>query len=159
LNVEVRSVNSSSWTRRLIRYGPFLAWICLIFFFSSTAASATQTSRIIGPLLHFLFPAASPDTLQQYHFLIRKCAHVTEYAILAFFTVRALARSNIAFFSHFRFLIAVLVVLLIASLDEINQSYESTRTGTPWDVALDLAGGAAMAAVLKMLCYRRKRQI
>jgi VanZ family protein len=159
LNVEVRSVNSSSWTRRLIRYGPLLVWICVIFFFSSTAASANQTSRIIGPLLHFLFPAASPETLQQYHFFIRKCAHVTEYAILAYFAIRALAHSNIALFRNFRFLIAVLVVLLIASLDEINQSFESTRSGTAWDVALDFAGGVTMAVVLKILSYKHKPHI
>src|SRR5215813_8703095 len=78
------------WPNRIKRYGPLIFWIGLIFFFSSGAASATETSRIIRPILVFLFPSASEETLRQYHFFIRKCAHLTEYALLAFWTIRAL---------------------------------------------------------------------
>ena len=142
------SLSRSSWPDRLIRYAPLLFWIALIFFFSSTAASANQTSRIIGPILHFLFPSSSDETLQQYHFLIRKCAHFTEYALLAFWAIWALTRSSHESLKKYRFLLAVLLVLVVASADEFNQSFEPSRTSSPWDVLLDCIGGATMAASL-----------
>ena len=137
-------LNSSS---RTYRYAPLVFWVALIFFFSSTAASATQTSRIIGPILHFLFPSAAEDTIQQYHFFIRKCAHFTEYALLAFWTIRALANSSREPLRRYRFLVAVVLVLMVASLDEFNQSFEPTRTSSPWDVMLDCVGGATMSLI------------
>jgi VanZ family protein len=131
----------------IFRYAPLLLWIGLIFLFSSTVASANQTSRIIGPILHFLFPSAPEVTIQQYHFLVRKCAHFTEYALLAFWSIRALATSSKQSLRKFRFVLAVLIVLLIASTDEFNQSFEPSRTSSPWDVLLDCIGGATMSFV------------
>jgi VanZ family protein len=137
------------WRNRVYRYAPLVVWVGLIFFFSSGAASTTQTSRIIRPILMFLFPTASEETLLGYHFFIRKCAHFIEYAMLAFWTVRALANSSVKLLREYRFAAAVLSVLAIATLDEFNQSFEPTRTSTIWDVTLDVAGGAAMAILLK----------
>ena len=149
----------SSLRRRSIRYIPLILWIGLIFFFSSTAASASQTSRIIGPLLHFLFPSASPESLQQYHFFIRKCAHVTEYALLAFWAIRAWKNSSYTFLKSYRFVLAAVLVLAVASLDEYNQSFEPSRTSTPWDVGLDFVGGLAMCVVLKLIQLRQDRRM
>lgn len=130
------------------RYAPLMIWVALIFFFSSTAASANQTSRIIGPILHFLFPSASEETIQLYHFFIRKCAHFTEYALLACWSVRAFARSSDGALKRYRFLIALVIVLTVALIDEFNQSFEPTRTSSVWDVGLDFVGGAAMSVAL-----------
>lgn len=128
-------------------------WVALIFFFSSTAASANQTSRIIGPILQLLFPSASAETIQQYHFFIRKCAHFTEYALLAFWTIRALAGSSHKLLKQYRFIIAIILVLTVASIDEFNQSFEPTRTSSVWDVLLDCTGGL-VASLLMWLLFR-----
>jgi VanZ family protein len=141
---------------RIYRYAPLVLWIGLVFFFSSTVASSNQTSRIIGPILHFLFPSAPEETIQNYHFFIRKCAHFTEYAILAFWGIRALAESSKPSLRKYRFLIAVLIVFLIASTDEFNQSFEPTRTSSPWDVLLDCIGGATMSLVYWTISRGRK---
>jgi VanZ family protein len=143
-------------TARLIRYGPAVLWIGVIFFFSSGSASAEQTSRFIRPLLLFFFPSSSEEMLLQYHFFIRKGAHFTEYAVLAFLTIRAFARSSFSILSKYPYLMGVLVVMVVSSLDEFNQSLEPSRTGAIWDVGLDIAGGAAMAAVLKLFSLRRR---
>jgi VanZ family protein len=37
---------------------------------------------------------------------------------------------------------------MVASLDELNQSFDPTRTGSIYDVLLDIAGGSTMAAVI-----------
>src|SRR5438105_2676047 len=76
---------------RLLRYWlPLLAWIGLIFIGSGDLMSAEHTSRFIVPFLHWLSPDLSPETLEQIHVLIRKLAHVTEYAILAVLLWRAI---------------------------------------------------------------------
>jgi VanZ family protein len=132
-----------------------LFWIVLIFTLSSTIASASQTSRVIEPILRFFSPSASPETLKQLHFFIRKCAHFTEYALLAFWAIRAWRRTRFPVVRNYRFILAVVLVLIVASADEFNQSFEPSRTSTPWDVALDVFGGTAMAIVLKLLSWRK----
>ena len=97
-----------------------------------------ETSLIIGPLLHYLFPDAPETTIALYHGYTRKLAHVTVYFVLGVLAVRSFADRG----PWPRVLIAMLIVATIAALDETNQSFEPTRTGSPWDVVLDCFGGA-----------------
>jgi VanZ family protein len=102
-----------------------------------------ETSLVIGPLLHFLFPNAPETTIAIYHGYIRKFAHFAVYFILGLLAVRSFATRS----PSTRVLIAVLTVAAVASLDETNQSFEPTRTGSAWDVLLDCFGGAFGAVV------------
>src|SRR5262252_7451396 len=77
------------WRAMLIAYAPLVLWTLVVLGFSTGQASASETSIIIGPILRFLFPSASEDTIALYHGYIRKCAHFTEYSILTFFAWRA----------------------------------------------------------------------
>jgi VanZ family protein len=141
-------MNTGRWHKRLVQYGPLAGWIALIFFFSTTAASASKTSLIIEPILRFLFSSASAETIERYHFFIRKCAHFTEYALLAFWAVRAWASSTYRILTNNRYVLAIFLVLIVASLDEFNQSFEPSRTSTPWDVLRDCIGGSTMVLLL-----------
>ena len=139
----------------IIAYGPLILWIGFIFFLSSDQGSMTQTSRFIGPLLHFLFPTAPEETIQLYHFYIRKAAHVTEYAILALFAWRAFS-SGRTIARAYLWLSCMVLVVIIASIDEFNQSFEPSRGSSPYDVLLDVTGGIAALAVLSIvLSFRR----
>src|SRR5215208_7023199 len=80
--------------RRLWRYGPLVAWACFVLFASSSNFSASNTSRIIRPLLLWLFPGISEASLAYVHFLARKAAHFTEYALLALLAARAFRTSH-----------------------------------------------------------------
>ncbi len=140
----------------MIRYAPFLFWIGVIFFLSSEQGAMTQTSRIIGPILHFIFPAASEETLQIYHGYIRKLAHFTEYSILALLAFRAFSTSTNLRVRSLRYLLPVIIVLLIASTDEFNQSFEASRTSSIRDVLLDLSGGIVTATAIWVF-YRLRR--
>src|SRR5215470_10225317 len=76
--------------KRFIRYwAPLLLWLGVIFFGSTDLMSAQHTSRFIVPFLLWLKPDISPETLASIHFILRKCAHVTEYAVLALLLLRA----------------------------------------------------------------------
>ena len=130
-------IASKKRRERVIRYAPLLIWIGVIFFLSSGQGSMNETSLIIGPLLHYLFPNAPETTIALYHGYIRKLAHFMVYFVLGVFAVRSFAGRG----PWPRVLIAMLIVAAIASIDETNQSFESTRTGSPWDVLLDCFGG------------------
>jgi len=60
--------------------------------FSTHYFSGEQTSRIIIPFFHWLFPGASPQTLRLIHVATRKGAHMAEFgafSISIFYGVRA----------------------------------------------------------------------
>ena len=150
-------METSKWRGSLIAYAPVFLWIGVIFFLSSDQGAMTQTSRFVGPLLHLLFPTAPEETIQLYHFYIRKAAHLTEYAILAFLAWRAFSLSSLTALRRYRYPLPIVLVGLISSLDEFNQSFEASRTSSPWDVLLDISGGsAAIVAIWAILSLRRK---
>jgi VanZ family protein len=133
---------------RIYRYAPLLLWTALIFYLSSGQASMPQTSRFIGPLFEFLFPNASKELLTTFHALIRKFAHFFVYAVLAFWSWRALKDSSKAFLRKYRYLFSLLLVLLVASIDETNQSFNAARTGSIYDVLLDFTGGLTVILII-----------
>lgn len=133
---------------RLGRYGPLAVWIAVILIAGTSTGSMSNTSRIIRPLLVWLFPAAPEETLAVYHGYIRKCAHLTEYAILAFWAARAFWGSSRTVLAKYWYAAAVAVVLMTASLDEFNQSFNTMRTSSTFDVLIDCIGGAAMISIL-----------
>ena len=135
----------------LLQYAPVVFWIAVIFFLSSDQGSMSQTSRFIRPLLEFLFPAAPEETLLIYHGYIRKAAHFTEYAILAFLAVRALSIPASAPLHKWRYILPLLLVIGIAAIDEFHQSFETSRTGSILDGLLDISGGVVMIATLFLL--------
>ncbi len=132
------------WHGRFFRYVPLVLCIGLILFASTTQASMSNTSRFIRPLLEFLFPNALESTLLIYHGYIRKFAHLAEYAVLAFFASRAFWLSSKKFLQKYWYLFSFLLVLIVASIDETNQSFNPTRTGSIYDVLLDCFGGVTM---------------
>ena len=129
----------------LSRWLPVLLWAGLIALFSTESFQGSETDALLRPLLRLLLPGASEATLTQMHAAVRKLAHVTEYAVLGFLAMRALVRPGR---SRLRSaLTALLCCTLYAALDEIHQGSLPTRTGSPWDVALDTAGAALGVAL------------
>lgn len=146
------------WRRRLWRYGPVLAWACFVLFASSASFSASNTSRIIRPLLVWLFPGITEASLERAHFLVRKAAHFTEYALLALLSARAFRTSSRARLSRLWWLPAFALVVCVALADEYHQSFVPSRTGTIYDSLLDAFGGAtALACAALWLASKRGR--
>ncbi|HEY0458241.1 MAG TPA: VanZ family protein [Pyrinomonadaceae bacterium] len=150
--------NSTKQIRRerIIRYAPLILWTAVIFINSSTVGASNNTSRIIRPLLEWLFPADSPATLDLYHGYIRKLAHFTEYGALAFLASRFFWLSSKPILRKFWFIWAFLVTALIASTDEYNQSFNVLRTSSPYDVLLDCAGGLTVISLAVL--YKKIRR-
>jgi VanZ family protein len=109
---------------------PVLAWMFFIFIGSTDLLSAEHTSRFIGPFLRWFAPNVSDASIASVQLVVRKGAHLTEYAILALLIYRALRR----------FAPALMVAGIYAALDEFHQSFVASRTASPWDVAIDCLG-------------------
>jgi VanZ family protein len=140
----------------LWRYGPPAAWTCFVLFASTANFSASNTSRIIRPLLIWLFPRISEASLNQAHFLIRKTAHFTEYALLALLAARAFGTSHVAARRRLWWLAAFVLVACVALIDEYHQSFLPSRTGTIYDSLLDMTGGATALACAALWLRRRR---
>lgn len=114
----------------------------------------SETSRFVRPLLNFLFPGAAEETLVVYHGYVRKFAHFAVYFALAFFAARAFFGSATAVLKKQWFLFSFGTVILVAALDETNQSFNPARTGAITDVLLDAAGGLTALALFYL--FKRK---
>ncbi|HEX7957404.1 MAG TPA: VanZ family protein [Pyrinomonadaceae bacterium] len=143
---------------RLWRYGPVVAWAGFVLFASTASFSASNTSRIIRPLLLWHFPDISEASLAHAHFLVRKAAHFTEYALLALLAARAFRTSARAALTRRWWLAAFALVASVALVDEYHQSLLPSRTGTVYDSLLDMAGGATALACAALWLVRRRRE-
>ena len=130
-------------------YLPLLAWIAFISFASSDNFNAGNTSRIIGPLILWLFPNTKPETLAVIHFITRKIAHFTEYAILGFLAARAFRTSPRPTISQRWFLICATLVVVYALIDEYHQSFVPSRTASIFDSMIDMAGGLTALLIVR----------
>jgi VanZ family protein len=146
--------------RSLARYWlPVVIWMAVIFSASGDHQSFQRSSRIIGPLVHWLFPNISEARLNAVVTAVRKGAHVTEYAILGLLLWRALrkpARSDPRPWSWRAAGGGVGLVALYAASDEIHQTFVPSRQGSVWDVLIDTTG--AVLGLLLLWAFGRWRQ-
>ena len=102
---------------------PVFAWAAVIFAFSSIPSLSTG--------------------LGTYDTVLRKGAHITEYAILGALLYRALGREALA----------LSIGIAYAATDELHQHFVRGRHASPIDVAIDAVG-----LCLGMLVWLRVRQ-
>ncbi len=120
---------------------PLLVWLGVIFLGSTNLMSAEHTSRLIVPILLWLKPGMAPDRILFILIVMRKSAHVSEYAILALLLWRALRSGPTLCTTRPVLFGAVLVACIVfAASDEFHQSFVKSRTPSVRDVILDTAG-------------------
>jgi VanZ family protein len=128
-----------------------ILWLIVITIESSSLGAARNTSRILYPLLHFLF-GLDPFRFEYVHFFIRKGGHVFGYGLLSLLLFRAwretLRLPGSANWTLRWANLAVLGTMLVASLDEYHQSFNPERTGSVRDVILDTCAGLAVQVLL-----------
>jgi len=135
---------------------PVLIWLGVIFVGSSDLMSAEHTSRFIVPFLRWLKPEISPETVALIQFVVRKCAHLSEYAILALLLFRAVYRGTNLKWSMSILCVNVWVAcVFVAAADEFHQSFVESRTASPWDVVID-SGGAIFGLLISAAFAERR---
>ena len=133
--------------------------MAVIFSASSDTKSFQHSSRILAPLLHWLFPHLSPDTADTVTFAIRKCAHLTEFAVLGLLLWRALrkpVRNDPRPWNWVQARNALLLVALYAATDEFHQLFVPSRQASIVDVLIDTSGALLGLAFLWVIGRWRK---
>ena len=148
--------------RAFLKYWlPALIWMALIFSASSDSHSYKHSSRLIAPLLHWLFPQMPETRVDAIVYFARKCAHLTEYAVLALLLWRAVRRpvkNDPRPWIWPEAGLALAIVFLYAASDEFHQIFVPTRTAQVSDVFIDTAGGAASLLALWIIGRWRKHR-
>ena len=116
--------------RAVSRFGPPLALMAVIFFFSAQPDLSTG--------------------LGTWDLILRKLAHMAEYGLLWLLWMRALGGGRHPF-------AAAAITLGYAAPDELHQSFVEGRNGTPVDVLIDAVGVAIAAALYAQRRARASR--
>jgi VanZ family protein len=144
--------------RFMTHWLPLLLWMCVIFGASTDLGSPAHTSLFIRPVLLWLNPHMSEETIELVHHCVRKTAHAVEYAMLGFLIWRVVhSASALALHRparHFR--LALLLAALYAATDETHQIFVPGRQAAVLDVLLDTCGAGFGLAVT--WCVVRMRQ-
>ena len=143
------------WTR-LKNWLPAIAWACVISALSTDSFSDEHTSAFIIPVLHWLFPHASAETLKLMHAFIRKMAHFTEYFIFSIFLMHGLRGKDRVWTLRWA-IWAVVIAAGYALFDEFHQVFVPSRSSSAWDALLDTTGAAVAQIVLWLWHLSRMR--
>ena len=114
-------------------------WLPVIVW-SAVILSASNDSFSSGHSYGWLATIIGPEMANALNITFRKLGHVVAYAILGILAWRA----------DRRMFVAIAIALLVAATDETRQSMTLTRTGSPWDVLLDVT-----SAWLGIMLFRR----
>ena len=144
-------------------------WTMLIFGFSSTDGekSSTQSKSITQSVVRVVDPDYTmPEKLKPrtkdavYDIIVRKTAHLSVYAVLGvlmFLTVKTLTASAKYIFPS---KLSVLFCIIIAIIDEYNQTLTSGRAGRWYDVLIDSLGVIVGTILcIKLLKYLQNKKI
>ena len=145
------SIRREGFGLALWRWGPLILWMVVISGLSTDAFSAAETGRFLLPLLRWLFPDAAPATLSLLHAILRKGAHVTEFATLALLWYRALDWQRSGWQTKAA-LTAFVLAAGFGAVDEAHQLLVPSRTASVVDVGWDSLG-----AILGLLARHAMR--
>jgi VanZ family protein len=139
---------------------PVALWMGVIFFLSTDELSDQRTSRFIGPILRWLNPGISDAAVRTVQYAVRKCGHLSEYAVLAILLHRVLNPTSINPTSAWRWSPvgwALLLTALYACTDEFHQAFVPSRQASVLDVLIDTVGGGIGLLVCWVIGRWRKR--
>lgn len=134
---------------------PVLVWLVVIAFESTQTMGAAHTAGMLAALFSLLHVRVDPARLGEVNHALRKTGHFCGYGILCIVFFRAW-RMTLRRITIVRTLaLALFCALLVASADEIHQSFLPGRTASPLDVLLDLTGALVLTSVAMPLLRRK----
>ena len=130
--------------KKLILWILIFAWMITIFMFS--AQNGDESSELSQGFLRAFILRFTPDNISEdivnmMEYIIRKCAHMTEYAVFGILIFCQIKLYRLFEKEWTRIVMAVICVMIYASTDEIHQLFVGGRSGRFTDVLIDTAGG------------------
>lgn len=143
-----RKHNTTDSKKRFLYMIPVIIWMIFIFYMSGkTGQESSGQSGKISLFITNLLEKVRQDSPQEMQNLqdilelvIRKAAHMTEYAILFLLSYLAMVKISMSQSRFYNRSIAVLISLLYACSDEMHQLLVPGRSGRMIDVGIDMAG-------------------
>jgi|ERR1700722_1754510 VanZ family protein len=133
------TLQTSTLKSKLIAWFSVLAWMGVIFAFSNQAHSGEITGHYLG----------------SFNVIVRKCGHMSEYAVLFLLLRRALLCTVDGGIYYFLAPFALSVIYAIS--DEFHQSFVAGRSSSASDVAIDALGALIGFGLLKLWLRLVKR--
>lgn len=153
--------------RKLIYTILTIIWLTVIFIFSSmntqesnnkskqtikqTVEKTTEISESIGIIENNIPPKKIDKAVNKLNVPLRKCAHATEYAVLAIliiFTINAYTNKN---YSIRKILLVILICFLYSLTDEYHQSFVPGRTSLFTDCLIDTTGSIIVCVIYSVV--------
>ena len=135
------------------RWAITVAWAALIFSLSTASFASSYSAILLSEILRLIHLSVSPSTFVTLHFLFRKLAHCTEYAIFCLFLYHCFLNSNRTEWRARTAAFSVLVAALYSLTDEFHQIFVPGRTASLIDCGIDTTGAAL--GILVIYLYTR----
>ena len=122
------------------------AWMVIIFCFSAQPALASDENNhfVIRLLLRMGFDLTKFKGADFANFMIRKSAHMMEYAMLAVLLLVSFLKN----FKRHPYLLSLFFCLLYASSDEFHQLFVPGRSCRAVDVLIDMTGASVIILII-----------
>ena len=133
--------------RLVLAWTLLILWMLFIFIMSSfNGVMSSNQSGSIAVLIYNIFNISDTEKVS---FIVRKCAHVSEFFILGILVINLVSKYNV---KHIYF-ISFIVCVLYASSDEFHQLFVSGRSGQVTDVLIDLIGVVLGLSIYCLIKY------
>jgi len=141
-------------TKKRLKWLLVIAWMILIFWFSSMPAAISDEKSHFVIYVFNLFGLNLNSVFGDLaNFIVRKCAHFSEYFIFYLLLYNA-------YKEHFpkkkALILSLLSVFLYASTDEFHQLFVPGREARVRDVLIDTSGGVLAMIVCYFLSLTKK---
>ncbi len=119
-----------------------MTWGLLIFYLSSGTFGGSFSAWLLRHVLNILHIAVAHETFGALHFLFRKLAHLTEYAIFSLLFYQCFGDAREVGWRTRRAVWSFVGAALYSLTDELHQSFVPGRTASWMDCGFDTAGAA-----------------
>lgn len=131
----------------IVSWGLLITWMLFIFCMSSfNGVMSGNQSGSIAVLIYNLFDISDTEKVS---FIIRKCAHVSEFFILGILVINLISKYNV----KYSYLISFIVCVLYASSDEFHQLFVPGRVGSITDIFIDMIGVVLGLSIYCLIKY------
>jgi len=142
----------------LLVWTPVIVALGVIVMESTPNFSADHTSTWMRTSFEALFGAVPDARWPEVHHYIRKTGHFLGYGSMGLVWLRAWLLTWVTPMKHlstatwraYCIAMAIFCTMLIASLDEVHQSFLPSRTGMVTDVFLDTAGAVVLISLVSV---------
>lgn len=130
-----------------------VAWAALIFFLSTRTFAPDFSRGLLGWMLQLLHLRVSSGTFNLFHALLRKSAHLTEYAIFALLLYGFPHDKRPGLWQPRRAAFCIAIAAAYSLTDEFHQLFVPGRHASLGDCGLDTIG----ATLAMLVPYTRKK--